>query len=103
MCGQHHHGECACHGGRHHEQHGQEECGCGGHEQGGCECEAEQGFDSECQCGCHSGGHEAEIRFQRLFTTRAERIARLEEYLNDLRSEAKAVEERIAEIKGASA
>lgn len=37
--------------------------------------------------------------FWRCFLTREERIAWLEEYLKDLRAEAKAVEERIAELK----
>ncbi|MGA9347542.1 MAG: hypothetical protein WBW48_01895 [Anaerolineae bacterium] len=50
-----------------------------------------------CCCGpadCGPGHH-----FGRRFATREERIARLEEYLQDLQAEAKAVEERIAEFK----
>lgn len=39
------------------------------------------------------------IRFGRRFLTREERIARLEEYLKALQTEAKAVEEHIAELK----
>ncbi|MBC7234813.1 MAG: DUF5320 domain-containing protein [Chloroflexi bacterium] len=40
--------------------------------------------------------------FRRHFATKEERIAWLEAYLADLRAEAQAVEERIAELKGAS-
>lgn len=47
-------------------------------------------------CGC--GGHS---HFGRRFWTREERIAKLEQYLEDLRQEAQAVEERIAEMRGA--
>nr|MBC7243799.1 DUF5320 domain-containing protein [Chloroflexota bacterium] len=39
------------------------------------------------------------MRFGRRFPTREERIAWLEEYLQELQAEAKAVEERIAELK----
>jgi len=42
------------------------------------------------------------MRFRRHFPTREERIAWLEEYLKELRAEAKAVEERIAELKAAA-
>jgi len=41
------------------------------------------------------------MRFGRRFPTRAERIAWLEECLKNLQAEAKAVEERIAEMKAA--
>ena len=67
------------HGGRHH----------GGRRRGhhGCDCGC---------CGCGCGGHS---RFERTFWTRDEKIAWLEEYLEDLQAEAKAVEERIAALK----
>jgi len=42
------------------------------------------------------------MRFHRRFSTREERIARLEEYLKNLQAEAKAVEERLAEMKAGS-
>ena len=45
-------------------------------------------------CGCGDPSH-----FGRRFWTREEKITRLEKYLDDLRQEAKSVEERIAEIK----
>lgn len=40
-------------------------------------------------------------RFHRRFRTREERIARLEEYLNELRLEAQAVEEHLTELRAA--
>ena len=40
--------------------------------------------------------------FRRRFATRDERIARLGTYLGELRSEAQAVEEHIAELKSAN-
>jgi hypothetical protein len=39
------------------------------------------------------------MEFFRRFPTRAERIGRLEEYLKALQAEARAVEERVAELK----
>jgi hypothetical protein len=39
------------------------------------------------------------MAFRRRFLSREERVARLEEYLQALRDEAKAVEEHIAELK----
>lgn len=58
---------------------------------------------SGCCCGEYvwGGGPECQPRmpFGRRFPTREERIARLEEYLKELQSEAKAVEERLAEMK----
>jgi len=52
----------------------------------------------EGQCGC--GGQGMGPAFRRHFLTREEKIARLEEYLKELQSEAKAVEERLAELRG---
>ncbi len=52
-----------------------------------------RGYDAELQA---SGP-----KFRRRFATRDERIARLATYLSELRSEAKAVEEHIAELKAA--
>lgn len=93
MCGQGrgHHGECDCHGGSHGEHH----------EEHGCNCNCHAGH--ECECGCHEGSESTEIHFERRFETRAERIAQMEAYLKDLQTEAKAVEERIAEIKAVGA
>ncbi len=59
------------HGGRHWRHHHGDSCGCGGH-----------------------------FRFGPRFWTKKEKIAWLEEYLESLQEEAKAVEERIAALKG---
>lgn len=61
------------HGGRHGGHRHGRSCGCGG----------------SCECGGPS-------HFRRRFWTKEEKIAWLEQYLADLREEAKAVEERIA-------
>jgi hypothetical protein len=53
----------------------------GGHHQGG-----------SCGCGCSTSGP--------AFWTKAEKIARLEQVLADLQEETKAVEARIAALKG---
>lgn len=84
MCHEHygHHGrgeERMCH--EHHGHHGHA---------GGCCCE---GGDWEWGHGRHH---------RRRFLTREERIARLEQYLQDLQAEIKAVEERLAEIKASA-
>jgi NADH:ubiquinone oxidoreductase subunit C len=51
-------------------------------------------------CCCQPGGlHGHPV--QRHFPSREERIARLEEYLKEVQAEAKAVEERLAEMKAA--
>jgi len=75
MCGQ----------GEHHLSHAGD-CG-GGHPQQAC-------------C-CGEGGRERRMDFQRRFRTREERMAWLEGYLAELQAEAKAVEERVAEMKAA--
>ncbi len=70
-------------------------CGHGGqHGDHGC-CYGES--DRGRGMGCHGGRG-----FGRHFSTREERITRLEEYLKDLQAEAKAVEERLAEMKAGS-
>jgi hypothetical protein len=50
----------------------------------------------------YSAELQAPGKFRRRFATRDERIARLATYLGELRSEAQAVEEQIAELKSAS-
>ena len=92
----------------------EENCGCGGHAQyHGEHYDESRGGDcgrggyrhhgmygqwyhqDYCGCGCHRGG----VGFQRGFIRREEVIDNLEEYLKDLQSEAKGIEERIAELK----
>lgn len=68
------------HGGRHRGHHRRER-GCGHH------------HGESCGCGQH--GH-----FQRRFWTKEEQIAGLERYLESLQEEARAVQERIVEMKG---
>jgi hypothetical protein len=65
-------------------------CGHGGHHM--------RPGPGEGRCGCGEGGHGP--TFRRRFQTREEKIARLEAYLKDLLAEAKAVEERLAELRG---
>ena len=49
--------------------------------------------------GCDAEQWAAGPSFRRRFATRDERITRLETYLGELRAEAEAVEEHIAELK----
>lgn len=58
------------------------------------------GHHGHSGCCCQPGGSEGHPAHRR-FPSREERITRLEEQLNELRAEAKAVEERLAEIKAA--
>jgi len=58
------------------------------------------GHHSHSGCCCQPGAFHGRP-FQRHFPSREERIARLEEYLKEIQAEAKAVEERLAEIKAA--
>ena len=67
-------------------------CGHGGYH-------GHHGHGGGCCCGPAAWG--PGFPFGRRFPTREERIAWLEEYLKDLQAEAKAVEERIAELKAA--
>jgi len=76
MCGHHQHHDC---GERHEEHLGQRDCGC--------------------QCSCHATSAEAGPIFWRRFATRDERTGWLQRYLEELRAEAQAVEERIAEMR----
>jgi hypothetical protein len=61
-----------------------------------------QHHGDSCDCGCHQGRHHGgfwPFGFGRRFWSKEEIAAWLEQYLEDLRAEAKAVEERIAELK----
>lgn len=70
-----------CNEGHGHRHHGS---GCGG----GC-----HGENGDCECGCGHGG------FQRRYQTKAEQISELEPYLNELKAEVQAVEERLADLR----
>lgn len=55
------------------------------------------GHDAYC---CQQGGFHGRP-FHRHFPSREERIARLEDYLKEIQTEARAIEERLAEMKAA--
>lgn len=91
----------------HQEEYERHACDCGG--QGQCEhhddARMEQSAARRCQhaqrAGCCGGGtlwDRNRVLWRRL-QTREERIARLERYLTELRAEAQAAEERIAELR----
>ena len=59
-----------------------------------CECDG----DGTCDCGCESCGGGG-FEFQRRFKTKAEQIAELEDYLEELKTEVQAVEEHLADLR----
>ena len=65
-------------------------CGC----RSGCSCDCcgSCGCGSRCNCSGEGG-------LKRRYQTRAEQIAELEPYLKDLKAEARAVEEKLADLK----
>jgi hypothetical protein len=58
-----------------------------------CNCESDQGCDCGCDC-CGGSGH-----FERRYQTKAEQIAELETYLDELKTEVQAVEEHLADLR----
>jgi len=60
------------------------------------------GFEEDYGQGecCCRRGHHGHGRFTRHFMTKAEKIEKLESYLEDLKNEIAAVQERIKELKG---
>jgi hypothetical protein len=64
-----------------------------GHRHHGCGCGETYCQGGECECGCGNGG------FKRRYQTKAEQISELEEYLNELKAEVQAVEERLADLR----
>jgi len=91
---EHHHGHHHCH--KHHGEGDRDHhsecrcCGCG------CHCECGPG----CGCGGERHGCEDKNRgFPRRFRSKAEKLAKLEAYLSELKAEAQAVEERLAELR----
>lgn len=79
---------CACH--EENDCCGQE--GCGG---GACSCGEGCGGDCHCGGGCKCHGH----HFQRRYQTKAEQIAELEAYLDEVKKELQAVEEMLADLR----
>jgi hypothetical protein len=63
-----------------------EDCGCGMHHWGDEDC---------CGCGMHGDGH----GYRRRFFTKAEKVEKLKSYMEELKNEMKAVEEKIKEIQ----
>ena len=53
-----------------------------------CEC------DDRCNCGCCQ-----EKRFRRRYQTKQEQREELQQYLDELKAEVQAVEERLADLK----
>lgn len=69
------------------------------HEHGQCSCHQDE---DQCECGgdCCCGSEEFEQpHLIRQFYTKAEKIVMLEEYLEDLKAEAAAVEEELADLR----
>jgi hypothetical protein len=66
-------------------------------EENQCECGSDCGCDCNCHeddCSCGHGKH-----FHRRYQTKAEQIAELEAYLEELKTEVQAVEEHLADLK----
>ena len=58
-----------------------------------CGCGSEEGCSCDCECGGNDGG------FERRYQTKAEKIADLEAYLSELKTEVQAVEEHLADLR----
>jgi septal ring factor EnvC (AmiA/AmiB activator) len=52
--------------------------------------------NESCSCGCDCCGQDE--HFERRYQTKAEKIAELESYLNELKTEVQAVEEHLADL-----
>jgi hypothetical protein len=72
-----------------HQHHHHEDCDC----EEACECGGDCGCNCGCEC-CGDGGH-----FHRRYQTKAEQVADLEAYLDELKLEVQAVEERLADLR----
>ena len=64
----------------------EDHCDCGP------ECACDESHDHECHCG--HGNH-----FHRRYQTKAEKIAELEQYQGELKTELQAVEEMLADLR----
>jgi hypothetical protein len=60
-----------------------------------CSCQSEG--SCSCGCNCNCGGHDG--GFERRYQTKAEKIAELEAYLSQLKTEVQAVEEHLADLR----
>lgn len=72
------------------------QCGC----QSGQACSCQEG-QGQCECGgnCGCGGHHTHGVEERRYQTKAEHIARMEAYLQALKTETRAVEEHLAGLR----
>jgi hypothetical protein len=61
-----------------------------------CNCQSDEGCSCGCDGSCDCGGHAG--YFERRYQTKAEKIAELEAYLGDLKTEVQAVEEHLADL-----
>jgi hypothetical protein len=61
------------------------------------ECDCKSGQECSCECGCDCCGNSA--HFERRYQTKAEKIAELESYLVELKTEIQAVEEHLADLR----
>ncbi len=103
---EHHHGHHDEHRCRHGHDGGDDRerhsgCRCGGHGSGcgcgrGCACRRGGGDDGGTGHRSSEGEH---LGFQRRFWSKADEIAELDAYLAELKAEAQAVEERLAELR----
>ena len=59
-----------------------------------CKCQSNMGCSCGCDDGCDCGGS-----FERRYQTKAEKIAELESYLSELKTEVQAVEEHLADLR----
>jgi hypothetical protein len=59
-----------------------------------CGCQSDHGCNCGSDCECCRGGH----AFHRRYQTKAEQTAELEAYLEQLKTEVQAVEERLADL-----
>jgi hypothetical protein len=64
-----------------------------------CDCQSDQGCNcgGDGGCNCECGGHAG--HFERRYQTKAEQIAELEAYLNELKTEVQAVEEHLGDLR----
>jgi hypothetical protein len=61
------------------------------------DCGCQENQECGCSCSCESGGYAGP--FERRFQTKAEKIAELEAYLSELKTEVQAVEEHLVDLR----